>query len=110
MQRYTDMEDNEEKQFNFRALNCIKAREQRSKIKADRLLKEADEKAYIEVYSNLKKEKKKQLKLLELAQMNDEINKIKNNLLKYTSIQPQQQTLQQQIKPPQVNCYNSFRP
>ena len=85
MQRYTNMEDNEEKQYNFRALNCKKAREQRSKIK----------------------EKKRQLKLLEITQMNEEINKIKNNLLKYTSIQPQ--THQQPIKPSQGNLFNSFR-
>jgi predicted CopG family antitoxin len=77
---YYGNENNEDMQANYRSLNCQKARTARTIKKNEKLLKDNEEKAYSEVYSNLKKERKKQIKLLELATMSKEIEDIKQQL------------------------------
>jgi predicted CopG family antitoxin len=77
---YYGKENNEDMQANYRSLNCQKARTARTIKKNEKLLKDNEEKAYSEVYSNLKKERKKQIKLLELATMSKEIEDIKQQL------------------------------
>lgn len=84
--------------INYRSLNCAKARAERTKKKNEKLLNYNEEKAYSEVYSNLKKEKRKNIKLLQLAQMSKEVDDIKQQLSKYEvkpTVQPMQ-TMNQQ--------------
>jgi glycyl-tRNA synthetase beta subunit len=90
---------NEDMQANYRSLNCQKARTARTIKKNEKLLKDNEEKAYFEVYSNLKKEKKKQIKLLELATMSKEIEDIKHQLSKYTPVKATE-------PPPMKQTYN----
>lgn len=103
-EEYSDNENNESIEANYRSINCHKARAARTIKKNEKLLKHNEEKAYAEVYSNLKKEKKKQIKLLELATMSKEIEDIKHQLSKYTLVKPVEPP---QMKQPNRNFFNN---
>lgn len=78
-----EINENNEVLPNYRAINCLKARAARTKLKTEKLLRQAEDDSYNEIYSNLKKERKKQMKLLQLSEMTQEISDIKNKLSKY---------------------------
>lgn len=85
-----DTEENSDNEVivNYRSINCRKARDARTIKKNKKISEQNEEKAYNEIYGNLKLERKKQMKLLELAQMSKEVDDIKKQLTKITVIKP----------------------
>lgn len=75
---------------NWRAVNCAKARLKRVQLKNERLTDEAENKVFDDILLNLRKEKVKQKKLLEIKRIQDEVNKIKQQIIEQqtTPIQP----------------------
>ena len=84
------------------------SKKKRTELKEQRIQKETENKVYDDILKNLKREKKQQLKILEIKRIQDEVNKIKSSIMKY---QPPIQTPPTPPTPPtpqQQHIYNSW--
>ena len=94
----------EEIVVNWRAVNCAKARLKRVQLKNERLSNEAENKVFDDILLNLRKEKAKQKKLLEIKRIQDEVNKIKQQIMD----ESQNQLPMQEMTNKATNPYNKI--
>ena len=106
----TNVISNDDKPYNYRYLNCVKARSQRTLNRMNRQQEDDERKQYITMKEALLKERKKQVELLKIRKIQKDIELLKKQINKEQDIikPPIQQPPQQpHVQHPYYNVWNN---